>query len=489
MIFETIFFDQIIDRTLFYSPKIEIKPAHLANGLFRAVCGKYADFQDQHEAIYPRAYPDPQNLPSYLRDTQNRRIREMLYGLLAADATVYSKPRFSSYTLSHVTHITSDNHDRRAGEWLLAILSHGAQPSPALAMLRELLMENDRQRSDELSTLTLPLAPPNLEALKPFTPTMRTTPSSLRIDENGAFADPVIRAIRAGFDQLAAYDIATARYGGKLDILRRLVIWSCFGVYLHLANTGREQLDTRVPILFCMPGERLPTLQQASIQSYRWVGRSLDIFFRKEIQLQVEQLRSSRQYGSWESDADIKRIIESIQSWKATSGRMRQTTRTDEDNVRDFRSFYYSYRSATASQPPHLAFANAAADLLDRVLSSSPEDIARNLGRRIGLLGVTNRRTHRRYTPQPDLLEVLVRASIPKGELWTINKLADHWSTQYGILFGALGNENEQLAVWGISAVDGSELRANADRVALLLEWSGYARRYADGVVLVTVKE
>ena len=32
MVFETIFFDQIIDRTLFYSPKIEIKPAHLANG-------------------------------------------------------------------------------------------------------------------------------------------------------------------------------------------------------------------------------------------------------------------------------------------------------------------------------------------------------------------------------------------------------------------------------------------------------------------------
>ena len=489
MVFETIFFDQIIDRTLFYSPKIEIKPAHLANGFFRAVCGKYADFQDQHEAIYPKAYPEPRNLPAYLRDTQNQGIREMLYGLLSADAAVYRAPRLSSYTLSHVSQITSDNHDRRAGEWLLAILSQGVQPSPALDMLRELLMETDRQRSDELSTLTLPLAPANPDALKSFRPAMQGIPNSLRIDESGAFVDPVIRAIRAGFDQLAAYDTATVRYGGKLDTLRRFAIWGCFGVYLHLANAGREQIDTRVPILFCMPGDRTPTLQQASIQSYRWVGRSIDIFFRKEIQRQVEQLRDEGQQGAWENDEDIERIIGAIQSWKATSGRMRPKTRTDQDNVRDFRAFYKSYRSATASQPPHIAFANAAADLLDRVLSSSPDDVARNLGRRMGLLNVTSRRTLRRYAPQPDLLEVLVRASVPKDVPWTINKLAEHWSTQYGILFGAVGNENEQLATWGISAVDGAELRANADRVATLLEWSGYARRYADGVVLVTVKE
>jgi hypothetical protein len=273
------------------------------------------------------------------------------------------------------------------------------------------------------------------------------------------------------------------------DTLRRFVIWGCFGVYMHLANAGRDQLDRRVPILFCMPRERVPTLQQASIQSYRWAARSIDTFFRKEIRRQVEQLRSSGQYGSWASDEDIEHIIATIQSWKATSGRMRQKTRTDQDNARDFRSFYYSYRSTTASQPPHLAFANAAADLLDRVLTSSPDDVARALGTRIGLLGVTSRRTHRRYSPQPDLLEVLVRASVPKGESWSINKLAEYWSTQYGILFGALGNENEQLARWGISAVDGSELRTNADHVATTLEWSGYARRYADGVVLVTVKE
>ena len=232
---------------------------------------------------------------------------------------------------------------------------------------------------------------------------MRATPDSLRTDVSGAFVDPVIRAIRAGFDQLAAYDTAAVRYGGKLDTLRRFAIWGCFGVYLHLANVGREQIDRRVPILFCMPGERIPTLQQASIQSYRWVGRSIDIFFRKEIQRQVEQLRDEGQPGSWESNEDIERIIGAIQ-WKVTRGGMRQTSRTPQDNMRDFRSFYYSYRSATASQPPHVAFANAAADLLDRVLSSNPDDVARNLGRRIGLLNVTSRRTLRRYTPQPDLL-------------------------------------------------------------------------------------
>src|SRR5215212_4442553 len=96
MDFEATFFDSIVRRTLFYEPKIEIKPVHLANGLFRAVCGY--------------------NLIAKIN---------MISTLLGADGTLYGTPNFSSYTLSHVTHITSDNYDHKAGEWPRAILEHG----------------------------------------------------------------------------------------------------------------------------------------------------------------------------------------------------------------------------------------------------------------------------------------------------------------------------------------------------------------------------
>lgn len=448
MNFETEFFDKVVEQTMFYSPKIEIKPAHLANGFFRAVCGKYANASDQHAAINPKVYPGSVTLPSLLGDEENKRVREMLHALLGADATLYSKVNFSSYSLSHVTQITSDNHDRGAGEWLYAILEHDSRPSPALTLLRELLTEEDRRRSDELSTLTLPLAP-DLTTLQAFNLRMSPNmlPESLRVDETGAFADPVIKAIREGFDRLAEAEdnAAAARYGAKLDVLRRLVTWGCFAVYLHLANLGCEQSMQRVPLLLCMPGARMPTLQQASIQSYQWVSRSIDTFFRNHIRQQVEQLRSDGTYGEWDSDEAIEHHIQTM-TWKTVRGGMRSRTRGDQDNARDCLSFYRSYRSETAGDTPYIAFANAVADMLDRVLSSSPDSVARALGVRIGLLPASRGRTQKLYAPQPDLLEVLVRASVPKKEQWSINKLADHWSKQYGVLFGALGDENQRLA-------------------------------------------
>lgn len=452
MNFEKTFFDSIVERTLFYSPKIEIKPVHLANGLFRAICGCYADNKDQHEAIHPLKNAQCDNVP--------RAVREILPTLLGADGTLYGTPNFTSYTLSHVTHITSDNHDRGAGEWLQAILKYGKEQSPAFTLLYDLLMEDDTKRSDELSTLTLPISPKpeNLkQRILSIKPETQAWPSSLRIDQaTGEFADPLLRAIRVGFDMLAHHDAPMARYGGKLDTLRRLTIWGCFALYLHLANTARKKEDDHlVPILFCMDAACTPTLKQASLQSYQWVGRSIDQFFRREIREQIRRLEEEGLEVQWNDDQANEQRVQNMQ-WKLKRGGT-QSSRTDEENINDFLSFYSSYRSETANQPPSLAFVNAAADLLDRFLSSSPSAVARLLGVRIGLLTMSRHQTAKLYTPEADLLEVLVRASVPPKKEQTLQQLAQHWFSQYGIMFGALGDENQRLADWGISAVAGDE--------------------------------
>ncbi len=477
--FESDIFDKMIDRTLFYSPKIEIRPVHLANGFFRAICGKYAKAEYQQMAIYPKEYP---------KMDINEQVRGVLNTILSADGAVYRQAHTSSYTLSRVSHITRDNHDRRTGEWLLAILAHndGEGPSPALQLLRELLTQDNRRRSDEISVLTLPLFTPDNSSLEDFKPQFPDqTPSSLEVDVSGFFSDPLLYSIRKGFDKLAAHDQEIGKYGGKLDMLRRMVVWGCFAIYLHLANSGREERNKRLPLLLQMTDKSNTTLEEASIQSYQWMGRSIDSFLRKMVSTAIEILVQEGTYGSWETDADVMQHISDM-NWQA-GGHIRKKEEKLLQLTERCLYFYASYLSDTANLSPSTAFANAVTDLIDQILSSSPRDVAGALATRIGLLPSSRRQKY--YTPMPDLLEVLVRASVPPGQQWTINELAAYWADNYGLLFGALGNENDTLANWGISLVNGSELYENINALADILEMSGYARRYADGVVLVSVRE
>lgn len=485
--FERMLFDEVVNSRLLYSPKIEIKPAHLANGFFRAICGRYANARQQHQVLFPKAYPEPEQ--AFFADPTHGRARELMHALFSADATMFAQVNVSSYTLSHVSHITSDNHDRGTGQWLTTLLSHpiGGHPSPALALLREALLQDSWRRSDELSVLTLPLVDADGEMFSVFNrPLSRYPNDSLAADEAGAFLDPLLNALRIGFDRLAAYEQDTLAYGGKLDLLRRMITWSCFAIYLHLANCGRDNLEQRVPLVLSLVQPSTPTLLQASIQSYQWVGRSIDRFFRQSFLERVEEWAETRTHGTWDTDADMEQHIDSM-SWKAQPAR--QGRDREEAYRQKCRAFYQSYRSAAAGQSPRVAFANALTDMLDAVLSSSPLDVARGLGIRIGLLPSSRQRRQKLYTPVPDLLEVLVRASIPPAEEWSLEQLADYWAEQYGLLFGAIGRENDYLDTWNISTIDGAELQKNMDAFVETLTLSGYAHRYADGVVLISGRQ
>lgn len=480
-------FDEVVNSKLLYSPKIEIKPAHLANGFFRAICGRYANARQQHEVLYPKAYPEPDY--AFFANPKYGRARELMHALFAADATVFAQVNVSSYTLSHASHVTTDNHDRGTGQWLTALLSHPVEgvPSPALDLLHTALLQEPWRRSDELSVLTLPLVEADITTLPVFNRQLTRHPGdSLATDENGRYIDPLLNGLRRGFDRLAAYEKDTLAFGGKLDLLRRMITWGCFAIYLHLANSGRDTLEQRVPLVLSLVQPPIPTLLQASIQSYQWIGRSIDRFFRQSFLLLIEQWAEQGNLGLWDTDADIEQHIASM-SWKAQPAR--QGRDREEEYRQKCRVFYRSYRSSAAGQAPRAAFANALADMLDAVLSSSPIDVARGLGIRIGLLPSSRQRRQKFYTPVPDLLEVLVRASIPPNEEWPLEQLADYWSEQYGLLFGALGNENDYLSAWNISTIDGAEAQRNVDAFVELLALSGYAHRYADGVVLISGRQ
>ncbi len=489
-------FDDIVDRVLGYSPKIEIKPVHLANGLFRAVHGEFLDKRDmlvQHKAFMPSHYPKASDIPEFLQ--KNKLDRQMLHMLLSADKAVFKDVNFSSYTLTHATHITSDNHDRGTGRWLRAILENenGGGQSKALKLLKNLLVEPDSGRSDEISVLTLPLVKDSKKWRQVKLYEQQEHPGSLATDSEGNFCDPLLNSICKGFDCLADFsDMPNAGRVDKLSILHRLVTWACFCVYLHLTNSGfmdeRMHGDSprRVPMLFCVTERPASTLKVASRHSRYWVRRSIDLFFRRQILQYVRtNLVNEKINGKWCTD-EARQRIDSIE-WRRRSGGMKKTKGKIAEFPQKCRDFFDSYHT-TAGQSPDEAFANAVTDMFDSALSSKPWDVARSLGTRIALLSPTRRPNHKLYTPRPSFLEVLVRASISQGTEMPLADLAEEWHQHYGILFGALGNENEILEEWDIHAVDREEYSANVDALARLLEMSGYARRYADGVVIVEVK-
>ncbi len=137
-------------------------------------------------------------------------------------------------------------------------------------------------------------------------------PNSLRVDETGTFCDPLLYSIRKGFDCIAKHDRGKGNFGEKLDTLRRLVMWGCFSIYLHLANSGSLDRQKRVPMMLCMVEPPSPTLRQASIQSYQWVGRSIDKFFRAVIRDTLNRIAEEGIYGSWETDVDIRHQIRAM---------------------------------------------------------------------------------------------------------------------------------------------------------------------------------
>jgi hypothetical protein len=505
--FRKIFFEDIVIRSLGYNPRIEIKPVHLANGFFRAICGGYSNNEVLHMAIYPKEYtalvpdrktdllpygrklksrfpdysPDQQAALRFLNGQEDKRA--MLNALLGADKALYRLVQTSSYSLSHASHITTDNHDRDTGLWLQTILSQG-DSHPAFDLLLELLMQGSMDRNDELSLITLPLD--NTSALCQLTDKYQA-PTNAILNNAGLFDDPIIQTIRSSFDALTANDEKIARKNGKLDTLRHFVTLGCFSVFFHLANAGRT--ESLIPIIFRFT-RGLTTLTQASVRSYQLMLRSIDEYLYQEVLKTLNQLDESKLFGSWDDDTAIERHIRETIDWhqmKTPSSRGRE-----EDKIKKLQqkclNFYHSYRGDTASISPREALAHAITYILSDVLSSTPQDVARGLGTRVGLLSQCSGRRSKTYDPHPDFLEVLVRSSIPPGETWTLHKLAAHWANSYGILCGVLGDENQRLNSLGVY-VDQGEWLDNMNSMAELLELSGYARRYADGVVLITVEQ
>lgn len=467
-----------------------IKPVHIANGLGRAAVGEHYDPKLLNHALVrwaKRGSEERHSTGDFAADAQARlggfgeaeqrtklnELRGLLRDVLGADGAVFDKNEYTSYSLTHRTHLTRDTNDRHTGEFIFRLLAAdvGSGPSPTLGLLRDLLSDD----TDEITSIAWPL-------------TVGETPTDCEIDPNDrpgslvmrsqdgqpTFRSPIVRELRAAFDRLARFEKAR---GSKLQSLRRIVLLSSVAIYLHLVHRvldlgdGRSYKSRRRPMLLDFTyGGWTPTAL-ASHGTYTLAVKSIEEMMVLGIRAALEQ-----EYAQW-TKRRFAQLVETL-TFQGSAARQEQKRKQLLD-------VFNSY-AAEANILDAAAF--SIVDGLVDEMSGTPIDFARSLGVRSGLLAPRgNRAVKKRYAPSTELLETLLVATVDLDQDVELHELADALADRFNILVGARPGDSRDLSAWAINNAAKEDLSANASALREALIDMGYARRYADGVTVIRI--
>lgn len=260
-VLETIFDEEFGLRLTNFS----IKPVHVANGLARALTSRTYDTsalaktlrryvknqklgideeRNPNEAIlrgYASSFeplrgsePDPQRLTC---------LRALAFDVFGADGAVFDQPDRSSFTLSNERFITRDPSDVRTGLFLARLLTADPKDrTDAADCIRDLL----HSEGDAWTTLALPFLQFGQVREEPASRAAKG--EHLFASSNGYLASATLRTLRDAYDRLARFEWTT---GSKLNSLRRLMLFGCFVVHIHVISrwSEREAGAPRPPIL------------------------------------------------------------------------------------------------------------------------------------------------------------------------------------------------------------------------------------------------
>lgn len=479
----------IYDREFGFLPdNFSIKPVHIANGLTRSLTGRTYDttplarmvrrwVQDRTTKLEQERYPTEGILDAYGEafDFQGppdveriNALRALAFGLLSADRGVYDPADRSSFTLSNERFATRDLSDNRAGLFLSRFLTAG-HPGAAADLLTEYLTDE----RDPYTTLALPLLPRDARAED-----VRLTDSQaqalddlLAVDRDGAIVSPVRRQLREAMDRLARFERSE---GSKLNSLRRIVLFGCFVLHVHLTSRLAEVVagGPRPPILLDMfNGARLP-LRDASRATLQAAGDVLEALIAQRFKERMQSI----------DDGAIEPILEG-----EIAGKLQTRLRAS-----------YAAHVADPERSPSDALAEAYLEIGFAATGGPPVGYLTELGRRAGYLTPwanegRGGRLQKRYGATAEFVETLVASCVEPQEWITFDQLLSRLRDTLGIVVGRPEDDNiiryanlsEQP--WGRAITIAEEdLRLNRDAFRLMIIDTGYAKEYADGQTVVT---
>ncbi len=455
------------------------KPAHIANGWFRCVLGKRYDpallnqtvvHWTQNGEVNPseRILADhPSVFDSFQQVTRRRDFAEFRSDLRMlvspAGGAVNKGNRHSSYNITCERHLTEDYNDRSVGAFLYHLIATdlGKGRSPAYDLLCEIL----RNPRDEVTAVTAPL----IAGAESADVAMGSyAADSVFRKRSGQFVSRTLQQLRLGFDNLAAFEHS---YGGGLDALRRMVAFGVFAVLLHMKNRRAELAgETASPLLVYFAERQRTTAYQASHYTYNLVRQGLEQLYTDCFRAWLEP-----RVGTRPSAKKCEQFVAEAEFGRENDRRRAQLLRT--------------YRSFATQMGGRDALAEALRECIFRELSGTPIDFYRSLGVRIGILRPAgNSAVRKYYTLEGVLLEAVLASILPSGQI-TFRELLDELFLRYGLVSGGRNDDVEILMRAGIGHATVQYLKVNASVFRQQLLSLGWARQFADGVLVVQVPE
>lgn len=394
-------------------------------------------------------------------------LRALAENALNPDSGVYDQPDKASFTLANERFVTRDPSDNRAGLFLARLLT--AEPedrADAAGYIRELL----RSEEDAWTTLALPLleSEPREEAMSEEAAVRAARADHLFESSQGRMDSPTLSTLRDAYDRLARFERTV---GSKLNSLRRLMLFGCFALHIHLISRWSEAREGvfRPPILLDFSDGAVTSVRDAGRATLRAAEDAIE-----GLVLARFRERIAEEYGS--AGGEIEAAFEYL------------------DGMQGFRTAFDNYHAGGRD----------AIDALARVLvdeafqSGHPLGFTIELGRRAGFLSPWSNagrggKLRKRYTATAEFLEILVAATVEPDDPLEFPEFLDRLRDDLGIVVGR--PEDDQIIrrnnlferqFGATTTINEEDLRRNVEEMRNLVIESGYAKAYADGRTVVT---
>jgi hypothetical protein len=288
----------------------------------------------------------------------------------------------------------------------------------------------------------------------------------------GHFMSPTLGGLRSALDRLGRFERTS---GSKLNSLRRLVLFGCFAIHVHVVSRWSER-STQAPrpaMLFDMHDGTVTSVRDASRSTLRASGDAIEGLIRMRLKETV-----ASEFGS------TARALE-----KAISGSGKSQT---------LQTTFHNYLAGGVEATE--ALSHAIADEAFAANGEHPIGALVELGRRAGFLSPWSNqgrggKLHKRYTATAEFLETLVAATVEPEEPLEFPEFLARVRDSYGIVFGrpeddvAIRENNLRGGQFGPpTSINEEDLRHNTEQMRRLVVESGYGKAYADGRTLVTTR-
>ena len=478
-----------------------MKPVHVANGLARSVVGVTNDFQPLAQVIrqyvkkqragyveernpnsaiveaYPTKFLDARRNPP--PDERLTAFRALAKDTLGSDGAAFESGQ-SSFTLSHQRMITNDVSDNGSGDFLASLLSAGGGSAVAADLLARLLNED----TDPWTMIAWPMLDVGTQSeamlsAAALTRSERVSADLLAVTEGRQIASPTLRELRQCFDRLASYE----KQGEKLTTLRRLVLFGCFAIHVHMIRRCADVIPggPQPPILLDMFDGRRRSLREASAASLEGGRRAIERLVVFRIREYVETAIKDR--------VQVRTYLDSLPD-TLTNELIINEYEAERDSMGDLDALAEAFWKAGYSR------------VGPQSVKGYPWNALLGLGRRSGYLSPYDDRgrggkEHKRYGANAEFAEVLVASIVAPGNPRHFDEFLDDLRDAYGIVVGrqrdfAIVRHNDLRLGSDLPrsvSFNENDLRRNVNQFRDLLIDIGFAKTYADGRTIVTTDE